>query len=79
MKSNRLFTVVHQTRFEPAYQFAKQALDRGELGLILRCSMVETDWRTQAYYQDNPWRGTLRGKGGGVLLNQAPLWALFLE
>lgn len=72
VKSNRLFTVVHQTRFEPAYQFAKQVLDRGGLGPIRRCSMVETAWRTQAYYQSNPWRGTWRGEGGGVLLNQAP-------
>jgi dTDP-4-amino-4,6-dideoxygalactose transaminase/predicted dehydrogenase len=71
-KSDRLFAAVHQSRFEPVYQFAKQVLDRGELGPILRCSMVETAWRTQAYYLSNPWRGTWRGEGGGVLLNQAP-------
>ena len=64
--------VVHQTRFEPVYQYAKQLLDSAELGDIYRCSMVESAWRTEAYYQSSPWRGTWRGEGGGVLLNQAP-------
>lgn len=71
-KSKRVFAAVHQTRFEPAFQWAKQLIARGELGPILRCSMVESAWRTQAYYQGNPWRGTWKGEGGGVLLNQAP-------
>jgi dTDP-4-amino-4,6-dideoxygalactose transaminase/predicted dehydrogenase len=66
------FAAVHQTRFEPVYQYAKQLLDSGELGDIYRCSMVESAWRTEAYYQSSPWRGTWRGEGGGVLLNQAP-------
>jgi predicted dehydrogenase len=34
--------------------------------------MVESFWRTQAYYRSSPWRGTWKGEGGGVLLNQAP-------
>jgi len=71
-ESPGLFGVVHQTRFEPAYQYAKNLLDSGELGPIIRCSMVETAWRTAAYYRSSPWRGTWRGEGGGVLLNQAP-------
>jgi predicted dehydrogenase len=71
-KSNRLLAVVHQTRFEPAFQMAKQMIARGELGPVLRCSMVESAWRSQAYYRSSPWRGTWKGEGGGVLLNQAP-------
>jgi dTDP-4-amino-4,6-dideoxygalactose transaminase/predicted dehydrogenase len=67
-----LFAVVHQTRFEPAYQYAKRLLDSGELGPIYRCSMIESLWRTNAYYRSSPWRGTWKGEGGGVLLNQAP-------
>jgi dTDP-4-amino-4,6-dideoxygalactose transaminase/predicted dehydrogenase len=67
-----IFAVVHQNRFEPAYQEAKRILDSGELGALLRCSMIETMWRSEAYYKDSPWRGTWRGEGGGVLLNQAP-------
>ena len=67
-----LFAVVHQTRFEPAYQYAKRLLDSGELGPIYRSSMTESLWRTDAYYRSSPWRGTWKGEGGGVLLNQAP-------
>lgn len=71
-ESKGLFAVVHQSRFQPAYQQAKRILDSGELGSLLRCSMVETTWRSEAYYSSSPWRGTWKGEGGGVLLNQAP-------
>ena len=67
-----VFAVVHQSRFEPAYREAKRILDSGELGSIIRCSMVETVWRSENYYKSSPWRGTWKGEGGGVLLNQAP-------
>ena len=29
-------------------------------------------WRSPEYYQSDPWRGTWKGEGGGVLVNQAP-------
>ncbi|HEY6329148.1 MAG TPA: DegT/DnrJ/EryC1/StrS family aminotransferase [Blastocatellia bacterium] len=67
-----VFAVVHQSRFEPAYREAKRMLDSGELGPIMRCSMVETVWRSESYYKSGEWRGTWKGEGGGVLLNQAP-------
>jgi predicted dehydrogenase len=34
--------------------------------------MIESAWRSESYYRSSPWRGTWRGEGGGVLLNQAP-------
>ena len=71
-QSRGMFVVVHQKRFEPAYLFVKQLLDSGELGPLYRCSMIESAWRSEAYYRSSPWRGTWRGEGGGVLLNQAP-------
>jgi dTDP-4-amino-4,6-dideoxygalactose transaminase/predicted dehydrogenase len=71
-ESRGMFVVVHQKRFEPAYLFVKQLLDSGELGPLYRCSMIESAWRSETYYQSSPWRGTWRGEGGGVLLNQAP-------
>jgi predicted dehydrogenase/dTDP-4-amino-4,6-dideoxygalactose transaminase len=67
-----LFLSVYQNRFEPCYLHAKQLLESGELGAPYRCEIVETQWRTEAYYQNSPWRGTWKGEGGGVLLNQAP-------
>ena len=71
-QSKGKFFVVHQSRFEPAYQEARRILDGGELGRLIRCSMIETMWRSDAYYKSSPWRGTWKGEGGGVLLNQAP-------
>lgn len=71
-QSRGMFVVVHQKRFEPAFLFAKQLLDSGELGPLYRCSMIESAWRSETYYRASPWRGTWRGEGGGVLLNQAP-------
>jgi predicted dehydrogenase len=29
-------------------------------------------WRDQPYYKSDPWRGSWKGEGGGVLVNQAP-------
>jgi predicted dehydrogenase len=71
-QSRGIFAVVHQKRFEPAYLYVKQLLDSGELGEPYRCSMIESAWRSEAYYRSSPWRGTWKGEGGGVLLNQAP-------
>lgn len=71
-QSRGMFVVVHQKRFEPAYLYAKKLLDSGELGPVYRCSMIESAWRSEAYYRSSPWRGTWKGEGGGVLLNQAP-------
>jgi predicted dehydrogenase len=71
-RSRGLLTAVFQSRFEPVYQRVKALLDSGEMGPIRRCEMVETFWRSDAYYRSRPWRATWRGEGGGVLLNQAP-------
>jgi predicted dehydrogenase len=70
--SKGLLTVVFQSRLQPAFQHAKSILATGELGPILHCEMTETFWRSEAYYRSSKWRGTWKGEGGGVLLNQAP-------
>ncbi|HWB60334.1 MAG TPA: DegT/DnrJ/EryC1/StrS family aminotransferase [Chthoniobacteraceae bacterium] len=71
-KSDRLFAVVHQNRFHPAYRKVKEIMESGELGPLHRAVIVESYWRTAAYFKSSPWRGTWKGEGGGVLLNQAP-------
>lgn len=68
----RCAAVVYQNRFEPAYRFARDLIASGEIGSVYRCSVVESAWRTRAYYTSSDWRGTWRGEGGGVLINQAP-------
>jgi len=65
------FGVMFQNRLLPAHQKVKQIVD-DELGTLMRGLWIATDWfRTQAYFDSAEWRGTWRGEGGGVLLNQA--------
>ena len=67
-----LFAVVHQSRLEPVYREARALLASGELGPLVRASVVESAWRSRGYFDAAPWRGTWSGEGGGVLVNQAP-------
>lgn len=65
--------VMFQQRTISVYQNAKALLAAGAIGDLYRCSLVATDWfRTQAYYGCSPWRGSWRGEGGGIVMNQAP-------
>jgi predicted dehydrogenase len=63
---------VFQSRFEPVFLQTKALLTSDELGPIVRCEMEESFWRSNAYYHSNSWRGTWKGEGGGVLINQGP-------
>ncbi|CAA9330863.1 MAG: Gluconokinase / oxidoreductase domain [uncultured Chloroflexia bacterium] len=47
-------------------------IDEGVIGNILRVIWIEPWYRTEAYYKSASWRGTWKGEGGGVLMNQAP-------
>jgi predicted dehydrogenase len=71
-ESKGILTCVFQGRFEPVFQQTKALLTSGELGPIIRCEMEESFWRSDAYYRSNSWRGTWKGEGGGVLINQGP-------
>jgi predicted dehydrogenase len=65
--------VMFQTRTEPHYRKARELLEAGAIGPIYRSVMVASHWyRSQAYYDSGDWRGTWRGEGGGVLMNQSP-------
>ena len=61
-----------QYRFVPAVEAAKELIDAGRVGRIIRATCVESTMRSAAYYRSAPWRGTWAGEGGGVLVNQAP-------
>ncbi|OPZ16179.1 MAG: Glucose--fructose oxidoreductase precursor [candidate division BRC1 bacterium ADurb.BinA364] len=68
-----VFGVMFQNRTFPILRKAKELVDAGELGPMLRVTCIDTDWyRTQLYYDSGAWRGTWKGEGGGVLLNQCP-------
>jgi predicted dehydrogenase len=68
----RLLAVNFQERFRPAIERARAFIAGGGLGSMLRVLSVEPWLRTAAYYRSAPWRGTWKGEGGGVLMNQAP-------
>ncbi|MDP3949402.1 Gfo/Idh/MocA family protein [Microbacterium sp.] len=65
----RLF-VVKQNRFNVPVMKAREALDAGRFGRLV-LGTVRVRWcRPQAYYDQDPWRGTW-AMDGGVLTNQA--------
>jgi predicted dehydrogenase len=71
-RAGRLAIVDLQYRYMPSVERAKQLIDAGAVGRVLRASVSESMLRTTAYYRDAPWRATWAGEGGGVLANQAP-------
>jgi predicted dehydrogenase len=50
----------------------KRLIDEGALGNLHRISMTAPWYRPQSYYDAGAWRGTWKGEGGGILMNQAP-------
>jgi len=69
--TDRVLAVMFNQRTDPAFRKIKDLLNQQALGDIQRILWVMTAWyRTQAYYDSAPWRGTWDGEGGGVLLNQ---------
>jgi predicted dehydrogenase len=63
---------ISQRRLYAPVQRIKKAIDEGKLGQPILGTVNMFGWRDQAYYESNAWRGTWRGEGGGVLVNQAP-------
>ncbi len=67
-----VFAVMYQKRTLPEIRLARKIIKSGRLGKIRRTSLIEPNYRTQAYYDSGTWRATWKGEGGGVLINQAP-------
>jgi predicted dehydrogenase len=61
-----------QQRMVKWRQKIHEIVSSGELGALHRISLTAPWYRTQAYYDSGAWRGTWKGEGGGVLMNQAP-------
>ena len=70
--AGKILAVNFQQRFRNAIVKAKQLIDAGEIGELMRVFSVEPWYRTEAYFRLSSWRGTWRGEGGGVLMNQSP-------
>lgn len=71
-KAGVLLGVMFQQRLEPWRRKIHELVQSGELGDLHRVAMSTPWYRTQSYYDSGAWRGTWKGEGGGVLMNQAP-------
>ncbi|MCC6177657.1 MAG: Gfo/Idh/MocA family oxidoreductase [Chloroflexi bacterium] len=71
-RANRLLAANLQFRHRPEIIAARRLLTEGRLGEIQRVDVVANWTRGTCYYRLAPWRGTWKGEGGGVLMNQAP-------
>jgi UDP-N-acetyl-2-amino-2-deoxyglucuronate dehydrogenase len=63
---------VCQRRFYPPCQRIHRAIVDGKLGKPVLGTATIFGWRDEAYYKSDPWRGSWKSEGGGVLVNQSP-------
>lgn len=70
-KAGIAFGVIFQRRWWPAAQRIRAAIDAGQLGNLTLGECAVKIWRSQEYFDSDPWRGTWATEGGGVLMNQA--------
>src|SRR5579863_5765230 len=62
---------IFPSRFSPANQVLKEAVDEGRFGKLTLGDSYVKWWRTQQYYDGGGWRGTWKLDGGGAFMNQA--------
>lgn len=62
---------IFQSRFGAGAQRMKAAIAAGRLGRLVLASAYVKWHRTAAYYQSQPWKGSLALDGGGAVMNQA--------
>ncbi len=64
-------TMVQRRFYRPCMRI-KNAIDDGKLGRPVLGMVTMLGWRDKKYYDSDPWRGSWKGEGGGVMVNQAP-------
>lgn len=60
-----------QRRFYEPCKRIKKAIEDGKIGRPILGDVTMLGWRDKNYYNSDPWRGTWKGEGGGVLPTQA--------
>lgn len=63
--------VIYQNRFMEPVRKLKAILDTDIIGQLVMVRASVKWFRDQAYYQNAPWRGSLKLDGGGALINQS--------
>lgn len=66
----RLLCVAFQRRARAEVQEARRLIREGVLGELQRADLLANWPRRSGYFRTAPWRGTWRGEGGGILINQ---------
>ena len=70
---SKIFAAMFNMRTNACFKKVKDFIDSGEIGAVRRVHWEVTNWfRTNYYYATGGWRGTWKGEGGGVLMNQCP-------
>jgi UDP-N-acetyl-2-amino-2-deoxyglucuronate dehydrogenase len=64
--------IVSQRRLYAPVQRVKTAIEAGKIGRPVLGMVMMLGWRDEKYFRSDPWRGTWKGEGGGVLVNQSP-------
>lgn len=63
-------TLVQRRFYRPCMRIRK-TIDDGKIGKPILGILTMLGWRDKKYYKSDPWRGTWKGEGGGVMVNQA--------
>ncbi|MGI6739472.1 MAG: Gfo/Idh/MocA family protein [Christensenellales bacterium] len=63
--------MIAQRRFYRPCMRIKQAIEDGKIGTPIIGTVNVYGWRSKEYYESDPWRGTWKGEGGGVMATQA--------
>ena len=71
-KNNLIVGTISQRRFYRPCMRIRDAIDAGKLGKPVLGTVTMHGWRDENYYNSDPWRGSWKHEGGGVLVNQAP-------
>jgi len=61
---------VFQLRFLPVFRCLKKAVEEGRFGRLILGNANTICYRSDDYYKDDAWRGTVALDGGGALMNQ---------
>ena len=67
----RIGTVCQRRFYKPCMRI-REAIGNGKLGRPILGVVTMLGWRDEVYYKSDPWRGSWKNEGGGVLVNQAP-------
>lgn len=72
-QNGKALGMILNQRTNPLFRRLKELVDSGELGSLRRSNWIcNSWWRPDSYYASNAWRGTWKGEGGGILVNQLP-------